>query len=114
MALNAFKCSPLSCILNSLTVKPALEKHLSEEADVAELQRYFESGCFGVHVWGKLFFIFAYHENFIYISSTIGLKFEFWQPHLGDPHFVTPNFVKFYLSFMFTYLENSMCLAKKV
>ena len=41
MTLSASKCSPLtgSCILNSLTVKPALEKHLSEEADGAEMQR---------------------------------------------------------------------------
>ena len=39
MILSASKCSPLSYILNSLTVKPALEKHLSEEADGAEMQR---------------------------------------------------------------------------
>ena len=39
MTLSAFKCSPLSCILNSLTVKPAVEKYLLEEADVAEMQR---------------------------------------------------------------------------
>ena len=39
MTLSAFKCPPLSCILNSLSVKPALEKHLSEEADGAEMQR---------------------------------------------------------------------------
>ena len=46
MTLSASKCSPLSRVLNSLTVKPALEKHLSEEADVAEMQRYFEASCF--------------------------------------------------------------------
>ena len=28
-----------SCIINSLTVKPALEKHLPEEADGAGMQR---------------------------------------------------------------------------
>ena len=39
MTLSASKCSPLSCILNSLTVKSALEKHLLEEADSAEMQR---------------------------------------------------------------------------
>ena len=47
MTLSATKSSPLSCALNLLTVKPALEKHLLEEADVAEMQRYFEaSDCF--------------------------------------------------------------------
>ena len=44
MTLSAFKCSPLSCILNSLTVKSALEKHLSKEADGAEMQRLFQIG----------------------------------------------------------------------
>ena len=39
MILSASKCSPLSYILRSLIVKPALEKHLSEEADGAEMQR---------------------------------------------------------------------------
>ena len=39
MTLSAFECSPLTCILNSLTVKSALEKHLSEEADGAEMQK---------------------------------------------------------------------------
>ena len=39
MTLSASKCSPLSCILNLLTVKPALEKYLSEEADGARMQR---------------------------------------------------------------------------
>ena len=39
MTLSVSKCSPRSCILNSLTVKPALEKHLSEEADGAGMQR---------------------------------------------------------------------------
>ena len=39
MTLSSSKCLPLKCILNSLTVKPALEKHLSEEADGAEMQR---------------------------------------------------------------------------
>ena len=42
MTLSASKRSPLSCVLNSLTVKPALEKHVSEEADV---QRSFEASC---------------------------------------------------------------------
>ena len=44
MTLSASKCSPLSCILNSLTVKAALEKHLSEEADGARMQRLLEIG----------------------------------------------------------------------
>ena len=44
MTLSAFKCSPLTCILNSLTVKSALEKHLSEEADGAEMQRLLQIG----------------------------------------------------------------------
>ena len=33
-----------SCILNSLTVKPALEKHLPEEADGARMQRLLQIG----------------------------------------------------------------------
>ena len=33
-----------SCILNSLTVMPALEKHLSEEADGARMQRLLQIG----------------------------------------------------------------------
>ena len=49
MTFSASKCSPLSCVLISLTVKPALEKHLSEEADVAGMQRYFKASCFE---WG--------------------------------------------------------------
>ena len=44
MTLSASKCSPLGCILNSLTVKPALEKHLSEEADGAGMQRLLQIG----------------------------------------------------------------------
>ena len=44
MTLSASKCSPLGCILNSLTVKPALEKHLSEEADGAGMQRLLQTG----------------------------------------------------------------------
>ena len=44
MILSASKCSPLSCILNSLTVKPALAKHLSEEADGAGMQRLLQIG----------------------------------------------------------------------
>ena len=54
MTLSASKCSPLICVLNSLLVKPALEKHLSEEADVAGMQRYFEASCFK---WGSLEFL---------------------------------------------------------
>ena len=44
MTLSASKCSPLSSILNSLTVKPALEKHLLEEADGAGMQRLLQIG----------------------------------------------------------------------
>ena len=33
-----------SCILDSLTVKPALEKHLPEKADGAEMQRLLQIG----------------------------------------------------------------------
>ena len=39
MTLSASKCSSLSYTLNSRTVKPALEKHLLEEANGAEMQR---------------------------------------------------------------------------
>ena len=39
MTLSASKYLPQRCILNSLTVKPALEKHLSEEPDGAGMQR---------------------------------------------------------------------------
>ena len=46
MTLSAAKCLPRSCVLNWLTVKSALEKHLSQELDVAEMQRYFEASCF--------------------------------------------------------------------
>ena len=84
MTLSASKCSPLSCVLNSLTVKPALEKHLSKEADGAEMQRLLQieklkigttiscirfkrlkSLSFGEPRLKKLFFIFAYPENFM-------------------------------------------------
>ena len=41
MKFSAFKCSPLR---NSLTVKPALEKHLLEEADGTGTQRLLEIG----------------------------------------------------------------------
>ena len=39
-----FSCSQLSCNLNSLTIKPALEKHLSVEADGAGMQRLLQIG----------------------------------------------------------------------
>ena len=45
MTLSASKFLPLTCVFNLLTVKPELEKHLSEEADVAGMQRYFEANC---------------------------------------------------------------------
>ena len=74
-----------SCILNSLTVKPALEKHLPEEADGAEMQKVasnrkvenlwttiscihfkrLKSLSFGEPRLGKRFFIFAHPENFM-------------------------------------------------
>ena len=38
MTSSASKCLPLGCILNLLKVKPALEKHLSEEADGVGMQ----------------------------------------------------------------------------
>ena len=44
MTLSASKCSRLSCILNSLTVKSALEKHVLEEANGAEMQRLLQIG----------------------------------------------------------------------
>ena len=44
MTLSASKCSLFSCILNLLPVKPALEKHLSEEADGAGMQRLLQIG----------------------------------------------------------------------
>ena len=44
MTLSASKCSPVSCIRNLLTVKPALEKQLSEEADGAGMQRLLQIG----------------------------------------------------------------------
>ena len=37
--LSASRCSPLSFIFYSITVKPVLEKYLLEEADGAEMQR---------------------------------------------------------------------------
>ena len=46
MALSVYKSLPLSYVLNSVTVKSAQEKHVSEEADVAGMQRYFEASCF--------------------------------------------------------------------
>ena len=42
MTLSASKCSPPSSILNLLTVKLTLEKHLLEKADVTGMQRYFK------------------------------------------------------------------------
>ena len=44
MTLSVSKCSQFSCILNSLTVKPALEKHISEEDDGAGMQRLLQTG----------------------------------------------------------------------
>ena len=44
MTLSPSECSPLGYILNSLTVMPALEKHLSEEADGAGMQRLLQIG----------------------------------------------------------------------
>ena len=84
MTLSASKYSPLSCILNLLTVKLALKKYLSEEADGAEMQRLLQirklktwdhnfmypfyckrlkSLSFVEPRLGKLFLIFAYPEN---------------------------------------------------
>ena len=51
MALSASKCSPLGCGFNSLTIKPELQKHFSEEAEVAGMQRYFEASCFKCANW---------------------------------------------------------------
>ena len=48
IAVHDIECFQMSttysCILNSLTVKPALEKHLSEEADGAGMQRLLQIG----------------------------------------------------------------------
>ena len=87
MTLSASKCSPLSCILNSLTVKPALEKHLSEVANGAEIQRLLQIGKLKIsdhsfmypfqkvkkfEFWRapfeETFFIFAYSKNFLYLA----------------------------------------------
>ena len=103
MTLSASKCSPLSCILNSLTVKPALEKHLSEKADGAQMQKLLQirklklwdhhfmyhfkrlkSLIFGGSRLGKLFFIFASPENFLCLTLVVK-KFEFWRPCLVEP-----------------------------
>ena len=82
MTLSASKCSQLSYILRLLTVKPALEKYLSEEDDGAEMQMLLQIGklkiwdhnfmypfkrlkslSFGEPRFGKRFFIFAHPEN---------------------------------------------------
>ena len=55
MTLIAFKCSPLTCILNSLTVESAVERHLSEEADGAEMQRLLQIGK--LKICGPLFYV---------------------------------------------------------
>ena len=45
MTLSASECSPLIlAFLICSTVKPALEKHLPEEADSAEMQRLLQIG----------------------------------------------------------------------
>ena len=121
MTLSASKCSPLSCIFNSLTVKPALENHLSEEADGALAKvasnrkvenqwttisrihfKMLKSLNFGEPRLGKLFFIFAYPENFMCLASVVK-KFEFMRPCLRDPYFGTPKFCQI-LSFRHNYL----------
>ena len=79
MTLSA-KCSPRSCVLNSLRVKPALEKHLSEEADVAGMQRYFKASCFKMA--GKL-----------RICGPPLKSLNFGDPVWGDPYFGIPKFI---------------------
>ena len=73
MTLSASQCSPLSCILNSLTVKPALEKHLSEEAEGAEMQKLLQIR--------KLKIL---DHNFMYQFYSKRLKsLSFGEPRLG-------------------------------
>ena len=55
MTLSASKCSPFNGILNSPAVKPALEKHLSEEADGAEMQRLLQIGK--LKIYGTPFYV---------------------------------------------------------
>ena len=107
MTLSASKYLPLSCVLNSLTVKPALEKHLLEEADATGMQTYLKQVASSEEV-----------TNLWTIISCVQLqkKFEFWRAPFcgGFPILVSPNFVKFYFPVMFTYLKNFMCLIKKL
>ena len=75
MTLSASKCSPRSCNLNSLTVKPTLWKYLSEEADGAGMQRLFQIGK--LNIWD---------HNFIYPFQKVK-KFEFWKAPFGNTFF---------------------------
>ena len=64
-----------SCILNSLTVKPPLEKHLPEEADSAGMQRLLQIGK--LKICGPPF----------HVSILKGYEFEFWRAPFGKTFF---------------------------
>ena len=66
---------------------------------------------FGGPRLGELFFIFVSAENFMCLLWLVK-NFEIWRsPSRRNLISVPPSFVKFYLSFSFTYLSNFMCLA---
>ena len=134
MPLSASKCSPLSCILNSLAVKPALEKHLLEEAGGAETQRLLQIGK--LKIWDHnfmypfckvkkfefwrapfgetFFFIFAYPKNFMCFARVVK-KFKFWRASLGETSIVArPIFVTFSLFLISTHFKNLIHLSLTV
>ena len=104
MTLSASKCSPRSCILNSLTVKPTLEKHLSEEVDGAGMQTLLQIGK--LKICGPPFHVFISKLQKVGILESpvwgnflarVVEKFEFCWPCLGGPPFrhskILSNFV---------------------
>ena len=66
MTLSASKCSPLSCVLNSLTVKLALEKRLSEKLMLQECKSILKQLASNGNLWAS-------------ISCVQLKKFEFWR-----------------------------------
>ena len=58
-------------------------------------------------------FIFLLYLPILKVSCVYleWLKSLNWKDSIEGPHFRTQNFVKFYLSLIFAYPENLMCLA---
>ena len=119
MTLNTSKGLPLSCVLYSLTVKPALKKHLLEEVVLQECKSILKQVVLNEEV-----------ENLWTTISCVQLKkFEFWRAPfwenfssylpalktscfmsgsiLGGPSSLVPqNFVICFPLYLLIYLKN--------